>query len=583
MACQFRSFLFKTRVGCIRCREELVLLGIQKKWRSVASLSLWRLGGLGSRQKILRWGGLFCLMLVVTVACSQPVTQDPDPTLPVGNRLTIGTTSKARTLDPADAYEIFSGNLLYNLGERLYSYEIGTTELQPQLATAMPTISEDRLTYTIPLREGVLFHDGTPFNAEAMAFSLRRFMENGGQPSSLLTNVVESVEATGETELTIRLQYPFAGFPDMLAFSGLAAISPAAYEIGPGAFQPSTFVGTGPYKLAAYDGGDTVRLDVFEDYWGDPPRNEGIDIQIYSSSANLYNAFRTGAIDVATQSLEPDQLQALDRAAENGDWQAFSGPGNVVAYLSLNLQDEHLAKPQVRRALAAMIDRDVLRERVFQGRVESLYSLIPNIFEASRPVFNENQPDRAEIEALLTDAGYSTDNPVPLTLWYRSNVASNVLASTTLRATITRDYGDWVQFDLDSVESATAYQNLDKGIYPMFMLDWYGDFYDPDNYINTFITCEEGSIETGCERGASQDQGSFYYSDRANELVEQSRQETDPARRQDVFEQIQVLIAEDVPFIPLWQNQDSVFAQAPVSGVQLQPTQQFPFWTLSKS
>nr|WP_238718562.1 ABC transporter substrate-binding protein [Petrachloros mirabilis] len=522
-------------------------------------------------------------MLIVSVACSQPAAQDPDPIVSSGNRLTIGTTSKARTLDPADAYEVFAGNLLYNLGEGLYRYEIGTDELQPQLATAMPTISDDRLTYRIPLREGVFFHDGTPFNAEAMAFSLRRFMENGGPPSFLLTDIVESIEPTGEYELTIRLQRPFAGFSDLLAFSGLAAVSPEAYEIGAGAFSPSTFVGTGPYQLTRYDGGDTVRLDTFEDYWGSPAVNEGIDIQVYSSSANLYNAFRTGAIDVATQSLEPDQLQALERAAENGDWQSLTGPGNVVSYLSLNVQDEHLSKPQVRQALAAMIDRNVLRDRVFQQQAEPLYSLIPTIFEVSQPVFEQNRPNQAEIEALLTEAGYSPDNPVPLTLWYRSNVASNVLAATTLRAMITRDYGNWVQFNLDSVESATAYQNLDKGIYPMFMLDWYGDFYDPDNYIHPFIACEQGSVEAGCERGASHSQGSFYYSDRANQLVEQSRQETDPARRQEVFAQIQTLIAEDVPFIPLWQNNASVFAQGSVEGVQLQPTQQFPFWTLSKS
>jgi peptide/nickel transport system substrate-binding protein len=146
-------------------------------------------------QSIIQFIGLFCLCCFLVVSCSQP-QNNPDNTLNIEtntNRITIGTTLKSRTIDPADAYEVISGNLLYNLGDRLYGYKLGTTELVPQLATEMPEISEDGITYTIPIRQGVTFHDGTPFKAEAMAFSLKRFIKNSGSPSSLLTNTVESV------------------------------------------------------------------------------------------------------------------------------------------------------------------------------------------------------------------------------------------------------------------------------------------------------------------------------------------------------------------------------------------------------
>jgi peptide/nickel transport system substrate-binding protein len=126
-----------------------------------------------------RLGGLFGLCWLLAVGCGRST---PPGGGTGSDRVVIGTTAKIRTLDPADAYEIFSGNLLYNLGDRLYTYEQGTSNLKPQLATALPTISADGLTYTIPLRKGVKFHDGTLFNAKAMAFSLQRFIENSGQP-----------------------------------------------------------------------------------------------------------------------------------------------------------------------------------------------------------------------------------------------------------------------------------------------------------------------------------------------------------------------------------------------------------------
>ena len=176
---------------------------------------------------IIQFVGLFGLCCFLVISCSQPQNKpDNAPTIETNtNRITIGTTLKSRTIDPADAYEVISGNLHYNLGDRLYGYKLGTTELVPQLATKMPKISEDGTTYTIPIRQGVTFHDGTPFNAEAMAFSLKRFIKNSGPPSSLLTNTVESIEPTGEYQLTIKLKKPFAAFTPLLAFSGLCAVS----------------------------------------------------------------------------------------------------------------------------------------------------------------------------------------------------------------------------------------------------------------------------------------------------------------------------------------------------------------------
>ncbi|WP_224412835.1 ABC transporter substrate-binding protein [Oscillatoria salina] len=531
---------------------------------------------------------LFFLCFTLVVGCNpnnQPSTTVDSANSTAGNpRVTFGTTLKPRTIDPADSYELAGLNIIYNLGDTLYTYELGETELKPSLATEMPEVSEDGLTYKIPLRTGVTFHDGTPFNAEAMAFSLQRFIENGGKPSFLLADTVESVEATGENELTIKLKKPFAAFPSLLAFPGTSAISPEAYQIGAGEFNPNTFVGTGPYKLADYSS-DSIRLDVFADYWGEKPVNEGVDLQIYAgNSANLFNGFRTGAVDVAYQSFDPEQIKSLLEGAENDQWQAIEAPGTAVSYMVLNLNQEPLDQPEVRQAIAATMDRALINERVLQGQAEPLYSMVPTSFEAYQPTFQTEYGD-ANVEKakeLLTEAGYSPDNPITIEVWHPSGSKIRSLVATTLKAYGEQKLEGIIQFVPKSVESATAFSNLPKGIYPTFLVDWYPDFLDPDNYIQPFLDCAEGSAESGCQSGGSQTQGSFYYSERINELIDKQRSERDPEVRKAIFADIQETLAEDVPYIPLWQNKEYAFAQNGVDGVTINPSQNFPFWTIEK-
>lgn len=544
-----------------------------KRWRTVKLIPM------GS---LLQFLSVFCLCCVLAVSCSRS-TPELNSTTTGAGRIVLGTTATVSTIDPADAYAIFSGNLLYNLGDRLYSYKLGTNDLQPQLATALPQVSSDALTYTIPLRQGVVFHDGTRFDAKAMAFSLQRFITNAGSPSFLLSDLVDSIRPTAEYELTIRLKKPFAAFPALLAFSGACAVSPNAYEIKEGAFQPETFVGTGPYKLVRY-GTDQIQLDAFDQYWGTKPANRGIDIQFFSSPANLFNAFRTGAVDLAYQTLALDQIRSLQAGAASG-WQILEKSGSGIDYLTLNLKSPPLDKLEVRQAIAAILDRPLLQQRVFQGQIDPLYSLIPSTLDVQKPVFQEAYGDRNVEKAteLLQKAGYSASNPLKVEFWYRSNLVNDQLAAVTLKAIVRKQLGDLMQLDLKSIESTTAYKNLDKGVYPMFLLDWTPDFLDPDNYIQPFMECSKGSAEAGCEEGSSYLQGSYYFSDRVNQLIDRSRKETNLDRRKTLFNELQAILAQDVPFIPLWQNKDYLFAQKQVRGASLEVTQKVPLWTVRKS
>jgi peptide/nickel transport system substrate-binding protein len=504
-------------------------------------------------------------------------------------RITVGTTQKPRTLDPADAYELRSIALIRNLSDRLYTYDPGSTELRPQLATALPKLSADGLTYTIPLRQGVLFHDGTPFNAIAMAFSLDRFIQNKGKPSFLLADRVEKITATGVNELTIKLKKPFAAFPSMLAFPGTCALSPKAYKIKANEFEANIFVGTGPYKLEEY-GTDRVKLTAFDRYWGAKPLNRGVNVQIFNNnSANLYNSFRTGAIDVAFQALEPDQVKVLEEGAKAGNWQSIAIDGSVTSYLILNVLQKPLDNPLVRQALAALIDRPTINERVLYGQGKPLYSIVPDTFAVSQPVFKNAYGDGniPKVKQLLTQAGFSPQNPAKIQIWYPSGSTSRRLTAGFLRAYAMKKLGGMLELEPNTIESASFFKYASKNVYPSTLQDWYPDFLDPDNFVQPFLECpkvliEKGVKKKGCGEGASQSQGSFYHSDRMNQLITAQGKESDPTKRKQIYADIQSQLIQDVPLIPLWQTKDFVFAKKGMSGIKIDPLQNLLYSEMKK-
>lgn len=453
------------------------------------------------------------------------------------------------------------------------------------MATALPTVSNDGLTYTIPIRRGVVFHDGAKFDAKAMEFSLRRFIENKGKPSFLLSDSVESVKATGDYELTIKLKQPFAAFPSLLAFSGVPAVSPKAYEIGEGKFEPNKFIGTGPYKLTKF-GTDSLRFDVFDKYWGEKPANKGVTVQILSSGVNLYNNFRKQGVDIAYVSLDPDQIRSLEKISKQGKWLAIPNEGSVVSYLTLNRNQKPLDKREVRQAIAAMIDRKLIYDRVLYGQAESVYSMVPTTFDVYEPVFKKKYGEGGNFEKakeLLSKAGFSKDNPAVIEVWYPSASAPRSLTALVLKALAKKNMDGMLVFDIHTVESTSAFKNIGKGLYPGFLLSWYPDFLDADNYIQPFLSCKKGSVEKGCEEGGSQTQGSFFYSQRMNELINQEREEQDLEKRKKIFDEIQEILGEEVPYVPLWQSKDYVFAQNGITGVQLDATQNLIYRNIKKT
>ena len=232
------------------------------------------------------------------------------------SRITVAAAGKVTSLDPAQASTTNTLQLLSAIGDPLYSLgEDGS--LEPRLAYGQPEVSSDGRIITIRLRNDVRFHDGTPFNAEAMAFSLRRFLRIGSL-SYIVAGRISAVETEGKDRLVLKLSRPSTSLAGLLTSVNLTPVSPTAYDSHRDRFLHDRFVGTGPYRLTRFTE-HQQRLEPFKEYWGTAPRNSGLDLISLSNSTALFGALRSGEVDVLlSPSIDEDQRYALNQQARAG-------------------------------------------------------------------------------------------------------------------------------------------------------------------------------------------------------------------------------------------------------------------------
>ena len=173
-----------------------------------------------SPQKFVKWvASLSCLSLTITQVSCQPNRNY--------SRLIVASAGKIKSVDPAQASTFGALQLISALGDPLYRLDTDGN-LKPFLASSIPIVSDKGKTITIPLRENILFHDGTKFDAEAMAFSLNRFMRIGTM-SYIFGNLITSIEATEPYLLQLRLKRPSSSINGLLTSINLTPISPSSY------------------------------------------------------------------------------------------------------------------------------------------------------------------------------------------------------------------------------------------------------------------------------------------------------------------------------------------------------------------
>jgi len=496
-----------------------------------------------------------------------------------GGDIIFGTTDTVVTLDPAKAYDFASSNILQNVAETLVGFPPGETEPAPLLAESWE-VSDDGLTYTFTIREGVTFSNGHELTSEDVKFSLDRVVQMAhpaGAASMLF--VIDSVETPDERTAVVNLSAPNSTFLARLAYT-VATIVPSdgSYpapdaaineddaeeaETAADEFVQEELIGTGRYTVAEFREGESITLEANPDYWGDAPANDRVMIRFFQTSSQMKLALESGEIDVAHRDFSPDEQADLEG---NDDVQVIEGEGGRTRYIVLNPFHDEVSDPDVRRAIAAAIDRDRINEDVFNGKVEPIYSMIPPGYPESRPYFD--QYDDAE-------PGDFIDETVSFSLHYGGErygptepslvqVLERMLEESGLFE-VELVSTDWAQFTTEAWPGA-------DGQYPVFMLGWNPDYIDPDTYVEQFYW-SEGFV------------GSMYNDAEMDELVLGEQAELDADVRTDIFDQIQQKAAEDVVNIPLFQEVPYVFARQGVSGLEdtMDQTLIMRYWLVSKN
>ena len=522
------------------------------------------------------------------------------------NKIIVGTTDTVQTtLDPADAYDYFGISMIQNLGDGLVDYRPGTSQYVPALATSW-SVSPDGTVWNFTLRQGVKFADGTAFNATAVKYSVDRqfaiqeaagpFVGAGiGCTLPDCTGVINSTKVLGNYLIQFKLNQPFASFLGMMAFATMYPVEP---KLAPMPAHPSpgsnegviNYTGNvatenpnqlGPYILSAWQrsAGKDVEIDLTANpnYWnasGGYPKTPNIVIEFYSDSTSLALAVKTGAVDVAYR-----QLAATDVLSDetNSALKVWTGPGTFIQYLVFNENTPAFQNQYVREAIAAAVNRTLIDNTVFLGLADPLYSMIPNgmiyhtnAFQTDYGNTNGNA-NVAKAESLLTQAGYSATNKLIVNLTYPTgHYTSTDLISSALSQSL--EATGMITVNLLNQPWSDYKASTANGQLQAYLYGWYPDYLDPYDYSFPFFPGDGvGFLYT------------HWVNQTATNLLTTIAGTSDMTQLTTMYTQLQNIVAQAAPVVPLFQGTSVAVSSPKVSGIVLDVTTNFRYWLLQET
>ena len=313
--------------------------------------------------------------------------------------LTIAVESNFTSLDPHDTND----NQSYSAQSAIYEGLLGFDDelnIVPVLAEEYEA-NEDSTAFTFHLKEGITFHDGTPFNAEAVKANIDRLTNpDAALKRSSLFELVEKTEIIDEYTIKISLSEPFGAMPNNFAHPAAAMISPKAIESGEDVSRNPA--GTGPFKFSEWKSGDHLTVTKNEDYREEGvPNVDQITFKPVPESGSRVAMMQTGEVDYIFP-VSPNQVETLEN---EGGVEVVQKPSLVVKYFSMNTMKGPFKDPQVRKALNYAIDKQAYVDVVYNGYAETAKSSIaPNTQHYSAQEEYEYNPEKAK--EMLAEAGY---------------------------------------------------------------------------------------------------------------------------------------------------------------------------------
>jgi peptide/nickel transport system substrate-binding protein len=478
-------------------------------------------------------------------------------------RLVVGRASDSISLDPANTTDMDSIKVTVNIFETLVKYETEGKELIPGLAVNWRS-SEDGLTWTFNLRQGVKFHDNTIFDAHAVVFNFERWMNTsnpyhdgefsywnyvfGGFPG-----FIKSVAALSDYAVEIKLTKPYAPFLSTLTMPVFGIQSPDAIrKYGSEVYKHP--VGTGPFCFKSWESNENILLVRNKAYWNVPSKLDEVEFKVISSSKDRLEQLKQGIILIA-DNLGPDDTNEIQN---DSNLQLFLRPCFNIGYMAINNEKPPFDNRQVRSAMSYAINKDELIKDVFNNIAKPAKTLIPPVLWG----FNESiEPSEYNVEkslSLLAEAGYHEG--FKTTLWVM-DCSRNYFPKPFQVAEYIKKSLQKVNIEVTiKTFSWDEYLNrIKNGEHELALIGWTGDNIDPDNFLYTLLASD--NAKPGLASNYS-----FYKNKEIDLLLNQARETTNLEFRKNLYRKLLEAADYDMPSIPLAHTMPVLAADVSVKG-----------------
>ena len=492
---------------------------------------------------------------------------------------------------PVSLDDATDGNSLtaaYQIVENLVFVEPGGTELQPGLATEWSS-NDDGTVWTFTLREGVMFQDGTPFNAEAVKFNIDRWndpnFEYGFRDQGKIYEAwgyvfggykgdeaatVESAEVVDEYTLQLNLTKPMGFLPAAMSSSYFGIHSPTAVrEAGADYGQPAVgSVGTGPFQFVEWVDGSQLTLERNPDYWGEPAGVERLVFRGIEDSTARLAELQAGSIDIAVN-LSPDDAQTIEN--DSSLETAVADSNLNIGYIGLHQGNKPLQNVKVRQAIAHAVDWNEVVSAFFGEGAQVASQFIPPGLIGYSEDLEPYSYDPEMARQLLSEAGFA--DGFSTQMWYMPVSRPYFPSAEPVASAIASYLADiGIQAELQTEDWGTYLDDNNTGKFPIYMLGWSADYADPDNFVYTFFGSQEGVRNFGWDNA------------KVRNLLNQARQEPDEDTRAELYGQINQIIYDQVPAIPVDHNPVLNAVRVGIEGFEPSPLgSTVPFSTITKS
>lgn len=509
-------------------------------------------------KRLIRNALVAAALVSVLVGPGPTVAQTPP------NVLVVGQIAEPKSLDPHTVTATNDFRILVNIYDGLVQFKDGTLEVEPALAESWE-VSEDAKTYRFKLREGVKFHDGSDFDAEAVKFNFDRmlkedhpFYETGPFPLSFNFASVEAVNVIDPLTVEFKLSEAFAPFLSNLAYPTGLIVSPASVEQHGKEYgrNPS---GTGPFRFIEWQSNQRVVIERNADYWGEAAGLEAVVFRPITDANTRVAEMMAGGIDVMVE-VPPDNLATFKQDA---GFAVAEQAGPHVWFGILNTKGGPFADKRVRQAANFAVNKETLVNDVLQGTATVSAGPIPPAFNWVESSVQPYAYDPDKAKALLAEAGVEK----PQVTFYVTEGGSGMLDPVTMGAAIQADL-QAVGFDvkIETYEWNTFLGRVNQGLEgqaDMAQMAWMTN--DPDTV--PYLTLRSDAMP---------DKGGFnsgYYSNpEVDDLLEKARMSTDQVERGKLYAQVQEIVHDDAPWLFVANWKQNAVTTAAVQGFKLQPS-----------